>query len=237
MPAPRTLAEIIQTGTQAHMDEVHVCMPARVVDYDPVTATATVQPTVKRAVYDSAGERSYETLPQICLVPIMFPRGGGFVLTLPIATGDTVWLVFSENAYGEYLSTGQDSEPVDATRHGLSYPIAFPGGFPDPQALSPTDLSARSAGVVLGQDGTDNQIRMDGSVIKLGASATDFVALASLVLARLNDIKTTFDSHTHAFASVSGPALTSAPASAPAGVPAIVIPTPASVAASSVKAK
>lgn len=86
--------------------------------------------------------------------------------------------------------------------------------------------------------------------ISLGESPTDFVALAELVLAELQDIKTdldgvksSFDTHTHGgvFGGTgSAPGLTTPPSSGPTGTPPISIPTPhtpASVAAEQVRAK
>ena len=68
---------------------------------------------------------------------------------------------------------------------------------------------------------------LEGAEIKLGsASASDFVALASEVLARLNTIRTTYNSHTHLD-----------PVSGQTAVPTQQLGTINSVAASKVKAE
>jgi len=85
----------------------------------------------------------------------------------------------------------------------------------------------------VGKDGTGFvpvSLTLDASSeIKLGASASDFVALAAKVLTELQDIKTAFDTHTHPFAATGAVSPTSAP-TAP-------MPAPNSVAASLVKAE
>ena len=57
---------------------------------------------------------------------------------------------------------------------------------------------------------------VEGPLVKLGAGATDFVALASLVIAALQQIHTAFNAHTHATPSgTSGPPVPVLPANPP----------------------
>ena len=67
------------------------------------------------------------------------------------------------------------------------------------------------------------------SEIKLGAAASDFVALAAKVLTELNSIKTAFDTHTHPFVATG--------AASPTSAPTAPMTTPSSVAAALVKAE
>lgn len=190
-----SLVEIVNAGIGAALDGVYVARPGRVTAYDALTNTAVVKPMVKRAVYDvDDDERSFEELPEIPFVPIVFPRCGEFVVTLPVVVGDTVLLIFSDVSMGEWRESGQISEPVDARRHSIGWPSAIPGLFADssPMSQDPVDVAARIAGMILGQHAGGARIEISPGEIKLGKDATDFVALASQVDASFTAIKDAF---------------------------------------------
>src|SRR5690606_33868177 len=75
-------------------------------------------------------------------------------------------------------------------RHSLGWPVAIPGLFPDtkPLAADPFSLLARAAGMVIGQDGGDSRIEITDSGVKIGADATEYVALASKVVSFLTNL-------------------------------------------------
>lgn len=209
MPSVPSLPEVLDSVVRHHLRGVHTSIPAKVLSFDPVANTVDVELATQDAVVDPrTKERSYEPHPQIGGVPVIWPRGGGYVMTLPLAEGDFVWLMFSEQALGEWRTTGNLSRPVDARRHSIGYPYALPGAFPDVRPLSPADVANRGAKAVLGEDGGPTQIVIDKSAptptIKLGKNATDFVALASLVQAALDTIRT----HTHPVAGATASAST-----------------------------
>lgn len=209
-----TLSEAVRTGISAATEEMFVARPGKVVSYNPATNTATVKPMVKRALYGlDEEERSFEDLPELPNVPVIFPRAGEYVLTLPVSAGDTVLLVFADVSMAEWRSSGELSEPVDARRHSIGWPVAIPGFFPDvtPMSPSPLDVAARTGGAVLGQDGGASRIEISPTGIKLGANAIDFVALATptqaglaacmaaanAAIAGMAALIATFNSHTH----------------------------------------
>lgn len=199
MSENRSLGEVIEGWTRSALAHVHTSLPARVVKFDAHANTVDVELVVKGDFTNrETREREYEERPQIGGVPVIWPRGGGYVMTLPIAAGDFVWLMFSEQALGEWRTTGQVSEPKDARRHSIGYPFALPGAFPDVSPLASVDDANRATKMIIGEDGGNAQIVIDADampspLIKIGKNATDFVALASLVQAALDTIKT----HTH----------------------------------------
>ncbi len=127
---------------------------------------------------------AFETLPVIPNVPVVWPRGGGFFVTFPIAAGDHVLLIFSERSFAEWRATGAIGDAADTRAHSLSYPFAIPGVAPD---ASP--IADKVAGrMVLGKDGNEAQISIAAGEVKIGKTATDFVALASKVDGELNNV-------------------------------------------------
>lgn len=186
---PVSLVEVVREGVASALDDVFTALPGKVTAYDPTTNTASVRPMVKRALYSVDEEkRSYETLPEIPNVPVMWPRAGAYVVTLPLQAGDSVLLVFSQSSVAEWRETGQVSEPLDARRHSIGHPFAIPGAFPDnaPMSPDPVDLLARNAGMVIGEHAGNARIEVTPTTIKIGKAATDFVALATPTQAGLS---------------------------------------------------
>lgn len=225
MGLPIDAVDVFNAGADAMRDQIHTSLPGKVVAYHPADQTADVQPMVKRCLFDDEGNKIYQSLPVLPSVPVMFMRGGGYAVTVPLAVGDFVWLMASESAMAEYLGTGQESEPWDTRRHHLSNCVAYPGCYPDtaPLTNAPTD------GISLGKD-TGSRVVIHPSTILLGADATDFVALASKVQTALDAIKLAFNTHMHATAGTGAPS----PPTTATGIP---IGTLGPVAAATVKAK
>lgn len=237
---PVSLADVLDANARTTSSRIHTSLPGKVVAYNPATNTADIQICVKAPFFDLDGGREYDEMPTLPSVPIIWPRGGGFVMTLPIGPGDFVWLMFSELALAEWRSTGQLSEPTDARRHSLGYPYAIPGAFPDTSPMAALDATARAAKAIFGNDG-GVAIHIDGTTIKLNPLAIDAVALATptqaglaacmaaanATLSTLASAISTFNSHTHsgvtAGAGVTGPpAASMSAAGAPGGAPGAV---------------
>lgn len=121
-------------------------------------------------MYDDDNARSYEDMGVLIGVPVMFPRAGGYLVTLPLAAGDTGLLVFNSTAIGEWRMSGQTSKPADGQRLSIGWPVFVPGLFPDTAPPSPTDLAARTAGMVIGKDGGAEQIQIAPGVVQIGAT-------------------------------------------------------------------
>jgi hypothetical protein len=158
-------------------------------------------------------------------------RGGGYFLSLPLAPGDTVELIFNERSIDKFVnsSAGTPVDPVDLRKHDLSDAIAIPVSF----VLSKSLKDEISSGAVFGKE-LGCQLRATGSameVVTAGAPASigGFVALAQLVLTELGKIKTAYDSHTHLYNP--GPSALVATAA-----PLPVLPTAGSVASTNLKA-
>jgi len=180
VPLDYTTVDIVRAGINGELSEVHTAMPGRIVSYDASTRTAIVQPSVSRTIFDISGNAVQEVLPQIPNVPVGFYQAGGFIVAGPVNTGDFVFLIFSEVNMGQWRASGQDSNPGDVTRFSLSSPIAIPI-CANPENKTIQSASTAGTNLVIGVDGADEQIVISSSDIKLGASATGFVALASKI--------------------------------------------------------
>ena len=196
------LAEVLREALENRLSDVHTSMPGVVTKYNPKTQEASVRPLLQRAYVNEDGTEGLDELPIVQGVQVLFPRAGKYFFTFPLEVGDPVLLVFSERSLDVWAeSSGSVAvDPLDLRMHDLSDAVAIPGCYPDTKPL-PDDVSK---GAALGKEKgvhiriTDNdtvEITTKGATTAVGG----FVALATLVLAELNKIKTAYDSHTHLY--------------------------------------
>ena len=133
--------------------DMHICMPAKILEYDYTKQKAKVQPALNQKYND--GE--VIELPAIYNVPVVHPASGGASITFPVNVNDTVLLVFSEKSLEEWLSNGEQVTPDDPRQNNLTDAIALLG-------LNPFSKTSPAA------NNTDLLIKYDGSEVKLKPS-------------------------------------------------------------------
>lgn len=193
--------EIIRTAIRNRLADVRTSIPAIVKSYDYIEQTCSCELTTRIPTSDGTPEQ----LQPLQDVPVAWPRGGGYFCTMPLSPGDTGLLVFCEADFSAWRETGVVSDATQERRHGL-YAYFIPGGCANGKEL--TDASPDK--LIIGKQG-GSVIKVDASGIELGAAASQYVALANLVSARLDAIQAKFDAHTHpvtALGSPTGPTAT-----------------------------
>jgi hypothetical protein len=181
-----TLAEIIRVAMAAERMGIRTWLPGRIVSYDGTTQRAEVELQIKQWVPTTSGGRRFEEIPHLYDVPVGHPRGGGYFVHFPMLAGDFVSVAFSAQSLGEFLRTGQVSEPQDPRMHGL-----FPYATPTSDPSEPNQLADMPAGkLVIGrEDGKVLVIDEDG--IKLGAEdAAEAMVLGTTLKAHLDAVAT-----------------------------------------------
>lgn len=173
-----TLEEIVKLGAESIRNEMRVQIPCRVLAYDEDKQRVTILPVIRFGRLDAAGDRETYLPEPIANVPVAFFSAGAYSLTFPIVAGQHGMAMFSDRSLDEWLATGnEDITPADPRRFDISDAVYFPGvaSFASPV---PSD----------GVDGSAMVLR--APLVLLGSSAaSDFVALSSLVEARLAAIK------------------------------------------------
>lgn len=167
MPRPREAGQpswpaILQGVIDKAQRNIHTALPGIVRVYDVESQTATVQLAV---------QVDGETVTPLLEVPVCWPGGSAGFLHVPLAAGDTVLVVFSEEDYGKWWVSGSVSAPEVLQRHGL-HAIAIPG-------LHRTGVAATAGHVTLA---TATELRLGGD------GASDPVTLKSLVEGALLDL-------------------------------------------------
>lgn len=148
-----------------------VAMPGVIVFYNPATQTADVQPLLNRAIFGQDGTEAQEILPPMPSVPVVFPRGGGYFMALPLAPGDNVLLVFNDKSIDAFMASAGNvpQDQVDLRQHDLSDAVAIPGFYPLAKPInavvSPTDL-------VIGKEGSTIAITLSPIQVDINGNFT-----------------------------------------------------------------
>lgn len=164
-----TLTEVIVTGVAAGLGDVHTCMPARVVRYDPATQLADVQPEVQLAYTDEYGERQVASLPVIPACPVQFPTAGGRAIVIHPEPGDIGMIFFSEVSLDKWLgrSATGDVDPELDHRFHLSDGMFIPGLLPPSKARRTVPTGCVALGT---PGGTYKRVAREGDAINVSLS-------------------------------------------------------------------
>jgi hypothetical protein len=113
---------------------LHTAMPGEVVNFNPVTQTATIQPALQRLLEGADGA---EDITPIEDVPVSMPGAGNFWINLDIQPGSTGILIWSERSIANWLQQGGQVDPDDTRKFDLSDAMFIPGINPLPGVLVP----------------------------------------------------------------------------------------------------
>lgn len=127
--------ELYNTLIDRIMNTLRVAAPGIIQSFDATTQTATVKIAIREQVRQENMEYVWTEIPLLLDVPVMFPRGGGYVLTFPIKTGDECLVIFGDNCYDAWFSSGGIQNQVEKRRHDLSDAICIPGLWSQPKVL------------------------------------------------------------------------------------------------------
>lgn len=115
--------------------DIRVALPAKVVSFNPSKQTVSCIPTVRELV-NLNGKVSYKDLPVLEDVPIIMPRAGGWIITLPIKPGDECMVVFQDLCIDGWWFRGDIQNWNDLRRHDLSDAIAIFSPWSQPNVIS-----------------------------------------------------------------------------------------------------
>jgi hypothetical protein len=145
----RTVGERIDSQDEALLrivekaaTDIRVAAPGIIVAFDPVEQVAQVQIATREQLRDQQGNLSWVDLPLLVDVPVVFPRAGGFALTLPVAAGDECLLVFTDAQHDFWWASGGVQNRNDLRRHDLSDAVAILGPWSQPRVLPSYNTTA-----------------------------------------------------------------------------------------------
>ncbi|MDE2846012.1 MAG: Gp138 family membrane-puncturing spike protein [Gemmatimonadota bacterium] len=142
---------------------LHTSVPGLVEIYDPTTRRARVKFALKQVRTDG----SEVAKAPIVDVPVVFPSGGGFTLTFPIAQGDPVMVLFSERGIAAFKKTFAEATPTEGQYHQETDAVALPGF--GPLSITPADTDAS---VWQTEDG-DHSVRLRNDRVEIHSGRTN----------------------------------------------------------------
>lgn len=161
-----SLLEVLDLAMTRRLGEVHTALPARVEAFDADKQTADLLPQVQSFALQEDGTEVAVTLPVLSSVPVIFPGGGGYRSTFPLAKGDTVLVVFAEASLDAWQARGGVVDPEDRRRHHIADAVAIAGLHDDSKPWTGVATNAAT----WGKDGGP-QVVARAAGLELGADA------------------------------------------------------------------
>lgn len=144
-------------------------IPGIVQSVDFSEMTCSVQPSIQGTIYLDDGTIQNVNYPLLIHVPIIFPSAGGFTITLPLAQGDEVLVIFSSRCIDSWWQNGgYKNVAMEDRMHDLSDGFAIPGPKSQPKKIS-------------GISSTGAQIRNDAGTSYIEISADGKIKVVSPV--------------------------------------------------------
>jgi Phage protein Gp138 N-terminal domain/GpV Apex motif len=121
--------EMLRMVAEGHASGMWTAMPGIIGSVDLAAHTVAVTPAVQAVKYAPDDTKQMVNMPLIPDVPIVWPRGGGYTLTFPIAVGDECLIVFAARNIDGWWSQGGIRPPLDARMHDMSDAFCVPGPY------------------------------------------------------------------------------------------------------------
>lgn len=137
----------LRLAFDGRLSDVWTAMPAIVQKVDFTAMTCEVQPSIQGSTTDENGVVTFVNYPLLVDCPIVFPSAGGFTITMPLAAGDEVLVIFAARCIDSWWQSGGIGLPMEARMHDLSDGFVIPGPKSQPNVLtnvSSTNLQIRN---------------------------------------------------------------------------------------------
>lgn len=179
---------------------IWTAMPAYVTAVDLDEMTIEAKPTIQAYIANENGQTTLVNLPLLLDVPIVFPSAGGFTITLPIAVGDEVLIIFASRCIDSWFQSGGIQKPMEARMHDLSDGFAIPGPKSLPNVIP--NISSTGAQIRNNAGTTYIEISADGKIKMVTPSEVDITGnlkVTGTITATVDVVGagTSLHSHTH----------------------------------------
>lgn len=151
-------------------------LPGIIEGVDLAKMTARVKPAMQGRTSKPDGSQEWSPLPLLVDCPIVFPSGGGFVLTFPVAPGDDCLVIFASRCIDGWWQSGGQALPPEIRMHDLSDGFVLVGPRCQPNVVTPTPSSS---GAELRNATRTSFVRIDASGHATVQAAGDVTVIAS----------------------------------------------------------
>jgi len=167
---------------------INTCYPGRIITFDPVTQLAIVQVALEqyyKGLVKNSDEYTKVDRPLLHDVPVQFPFGGGFSITMPVKTGDDCLVLFAQRGMDHWLydgsmeagKLGTRPSPQHMRMHNYSDALCIVGFNPEPKAIQGFDADNI---VIRNADNTTKITIAESSVVVDAATVTVNATTATL---------------------------------------------------------
>ncbi len=162
-PSPPNLMNLLDALRDQLKKEINCAKVGVIQSFDADLQEVTVKVAQQQVTsLKPDGTRTLAEYPLLLRVPVLFPAGGGFTLTFPIAAGDECLVVFNDRQIDNWLTSGSGLPPSIGRVHDLSDGIAIVGMRSNPRALE--DVSTDSVQLRSDDGGTLVEVAGGGVV-------------------------------------------------------------------------
>ena len=160
--------------------DLRCAAPGIIQSFDETTQTVTVQLAIKELIYIDVLES--KAIPQLGDVPLVIPRAGNFVITVPPKKGDECLVVFADTCIDSWWKSGEETgnpnsfgarDPMSLRRHDLSDAFAILGTWSQPKKV---ESYATDCMEIRTLDGV-NKIQIKDDAIKIDVAAGMLIEL------------------------------------------------------------
>ena len=125
---------------------IWTALPAIVTKVNASAGTLECNPTIQLRKVSPNGKVSWIDFPTLVDCPIVFPSGGGFTLTFPIAPDDEVLVIFASRCIDSWFASGKNGIQNELRMHDPSdgFAICGPRSYPNRLPVSTTNVQLRN---------------------------------------------------------------------------------------------
>lgn len=140
-PVDPELETVLELLAESVIDGVRTHLPGKIVSYDPIKQSASVQCLIKHAHVDEFTKRLVKSLPVIHDAIVMFAGPVNGRWTYPVVPGDLCLVSFCSSSIARWRQTGGEVDPGDDRHHDISDAVVVVGlhDFKHVPTLAPLD--------------------------------------------------------------------------------------------------
>lgn len=172
------LLEGMLAAMDGRQSDLWTALPGIIRKVNLAAMTVEVEPTIQiRRRLAWLNSSTWIKIPLLVDVPIIYPSGGGFTLTFPIAPGDEALVVFASRCIDSWWQLGGVQVQAELRMHSLSDGFAIVGPRSQPRVLTP---AADGTAVELRSDDQSSRVRIEPSgKIKVNSLGSDVEVTAA----------------------------------------------------------
>jgi len=157
--------EALRKALRGFQTGVWTSLPCQVLSFDAAKNTVEVQPLIMGKYRTPQGQDQDIVMPVLADCPVLWPSGGGFTLTFPIAPGDECLVFFASRCIDAWWQSSGVQPQAEFRMHDLSDGFALVGPRSVPRAVA-------------GVSGSSTQLRTDSgeTFVEVGAGFVNIIA-------------------------------------------------------------